>query len=354
MKKSLLLLSLLFMVSNSASAKSFEEFCNGTIGVDITAEEADTVAMLKLAMLPKAPWPFALTTKRVYGENGEVIRPAKALRYNGYAVPKKSKFERKFNSKSEIASYLRNNVFAKKSNCKRMNEKFLKMESLQLTTGKFFSKGGDLISYPLKTITPIEEATNLKFVILNQNELTDVSSLKNLLKLEAVQMAKNKIKSIDFVKSLPSLTVLDAAQNAILDLSPLIGAIQLEELTLTSQSGTKRLGLIDISPLKGLSNLFYLMLGNNSIKDITPLKGLTSLNVLSLSNNDLVGINEIKDLVSLRSLYVKRNHIAEIDVIRRFSNIQTLSASDNNITDCSALKSLSGIKKLTFRRNPCN
>jgi len=45
--------------------------------------------------------------------------------------------------------------------------------------------------------------------------------------------------------------------------------------------------LIDMTPLKGLTNLEHLFLASNKITDLTPLAGLTNLTKLHLEDNPI-------------------------------------------------------------------
>lgn len=357
-----LTLFLLTSLLNFASAKTFLDYCQGTIGVDVSKEEADTVAFLKLALLPKAPWPVKIDTIQTYDSNGQVKTPSYALSYLGYAVPTTTKFtSQRFHSINEVTTYLRETVFGKKSDCEKSFEKLQKTEALQLTVGDFRLADGTNASYPLETIAPLEGATNLKFLILNQNHLTDVSLLKEFKKLEIVKMSKNQIESVEFVKHLPLLFSLDASENAIFDITPLKNAIQLKELVLTSQYKTltawvppsDRKHLEDLSALSGLKNLSLLLLGNNNISDVAPLSGLNDLNILSLKNNNISEITNLENLLALRNLYLSNNHIVEAETLSNFKNLTALSMSNNDVKDCSVFDQFKAIVKLNFTKNPC-
>ncbi|MDH5581479.1 MAG: hypothetical protein OEY33_06205 [Bdellovibrionales bacterium] len=359
MKKLVLFLSLSF--SGLTNSMTFIDFCKGTIGTDVTLDQAETVAMLKLALSPKAPWPVKIPTPAVYGRHGEIVKKMDTLSFKGYAVPTTSKLNYKFNNINELRSYLRS-IFNDKSKCNRMNEKFESMEALQLMSGTFSLKNGDFKRYQLKDITPLEGAQNLKYLIINQNSLTDVSVLGKLKNLQFIKMAKNKVSSLNFVKKLPKLISLDVSDNAIGDISPLAKASQLEELWLSTQRPNEkalhspnpwRKKLENISPLKGLKNLYLLVAGNNSIEDISSVRNLRKLNILSFKNNLVKDITPLENLYSLRNLYLSGNDIEEVSAIKDMKNLTNLSISNNKIKDCSIILELPKMKKLEYHKNPC-
>jgi Leucine-rich repeat (LRR) protein len=70
----------------------------------------------------------------------------------------------------------------------------------------------------------------------------------------------------------------------------------LESLTMLEAPGR---GISDISTLANLTNLGYLVLGNNDISDISPLAGLTNLELLSLWYNNISDISALVDNAGL-------------------------------------------------------
>ncbi|MFZ9001698.1 MAG: leucine-rich repeat domain-containing protein [Bacteriovoracaceae bacterium] len=359
MKKLVLLIALSF--STLVNGMSFLDYCKGDIGTNVSIDQAETVAMLKLALSPKAPWPVKITTPVLYGSHGEVIREMNTLSFNGYAIPTTSKFNYKFNNIQEVRSYLLS-IFKDKSKCDRMNEKFESMEALQLMSGTFALKSGSFKRYQLKDITPLKGAKNLKYLIINQNKITNADVLGTIKSLQYIKMAKNNVSSLKFVKKLPNLVSLDVSDNSIEDISPLSSAIGLEELWLSTQrpahkasyyTNPLRKKLEEISALKGLKNLYLLVAGNNNIKDISSIKNLKKLNILSFKNNLIKDINPLKELYSLRNLYLSGNSIEDVLALKDFENLKVLSISNNKIKDCSIITQLPPMKKLVYHKNPC-
>ena len=93
--------------------------------------------------------------------------------------------------------------------------------------------------------------------------------------------------------SLINLTNLNLCDNNISDITPLKELINLSELDLISNS------ISDITPLKDLKNLTVLELTNNFISDVTPLKNLTNLIHLDLISNSISDITPLKKHIEL-------------------------------------------------------
>lgn len=145
----------------------------------------------------------------------------------------------------------------------------------------------------MKSIKGLEYAKNLKKLKLNENEISDISPLKNLTKLEYLEIQRNRI--------------------------------------------------VDVNPLKNLTNLKFLKLYNNLIEDIAPLSNLTNLTGLDLHYNVTVGGDESHKIIS--------KGITDISALKNFKKLEFLDISANRIEDISILKNFDKIKDLDFSGN---
>jgi hypothetical protein len=100
-------------------------------------------------------------------------------------------------------------------------------------------------------------------------------------------------------------TKLSLHSNEISDVSPLAGLTKLEYLHLGSNQIT------DLSPLAGLTNLKELRLNGNQISDLSPLKGLTNLEYLDLYENQISDLSPLARLTKLEELHLGFNPIPE-------------------------------------------
>lgn len=145
----------------------------------------------------------------------------------------------------------------------------------------------------MKSIKGLEYAKNLKKLKLNENEISDISPLKNLTKLEYLEIQRNRI--------------------------------------------------VDVNPLKNLTNLKFLKLYNNLIEDIAPLSNLTNLTGLDLHYNVTVGGDESHKIIS--------KGITDISALKNLKKLEFLDISANRIEDISILKNFDKIKDLDFSEN---
>ena len=104
-------------------------------------------------------------------------------------------------------------------------------------------------------------------------------------------------------EDMASLEILEVFHSDISDITGLEYAINLTELHL----GRNR--VLDVSPLKDLTNLIHLDLHRNQIiSDVSPLEDLTNLVWLSLRGNDISDVSPLKDLTNLTHLDLEFNY----------------------------------------------
>jgi small GTP-binding protein len=164
----------------------------------------------------------------------------------------------------------------------------------------------------------------LTYLNLNGNQISDISSLKELKNLTQLDFSFNKIIDISSLKELNNLTVLFLYGNQI----------------------------TDISDLEELNNLTELNLGNNQISEISVLKKLKKLTILRLHTNKIQKILVLKDLIKLTDLTLSDNQISDIKILKELVNLKRLIISGNQITDISSLKELKKLTEVILRNNP--
>ena len=181
---------------------------------------------------------------------------------------------------------------------------------------------------------------------LSFNDISDISTLKDLTSLTILNLWFNELSDISPLEELTSLTSLDLRDNSISDISALGHLTSLTSLRMNYNS------ISDISALEDLTSLTSLSLSNNSINDISTLEKLTSLTSLSLSNNSISDIPALEDMTSLTSIDLSNNSISDISALEDLTSLTSLSLQSNSISDVSALEDLTSLKSLFLLGNP--
>jgi len=109
--------------------------------------------------------------------------------------------------------------------------------------------------------------------------------------------------------------------------------------------------ITDISVLEFLPNITQLLLGKNNITDISVLKFLSNLTLLDLRWNKITDISILQNLPNLTKVYLNSNNISDISVLKFLPNLTRLDLSLNKITDISVLENLKNLRYINLNDN---
>lgn len=197
---------------------------------------------------------------------------------------------------------------------------------------------------------PLSNLTKLEVLDLNQNyTVEDIAPIYNLTNLKKLTLYSNPIKDISGLGNLTKLTELYLMYTHISDISSLRSLVNLEILYLSGVG--EAITFNSIEPLSNLTKLRHLHLTGGGITDIKPLENMTELVLLDLSYNNLTEISPVSKMKNLIRLYIRRNNVENISGIKNLENLDYLDAADNQIKDISELQYLPNIHLIGLSRN---
>lgn len=147
--------------------------------------------------------------------------------------------------------------------------------------------------------------------------LASIAGIQNLTSLTYLRLDENfGIEDISWLSGLTELSEeLDLSENQITDLTPLAGLTKLQDLNVATNSIT------DVSALSGLTSLVDLNLASNDIGDISPVAGLTGLVRLGVQNNQVSELSSLTGLTALISLEAHNNVITDISALEGMTDL---------------------------------
>ena len=145
---------------------------------------------------------------------------------------------------------------------------------------------------------------------------TDIVRYMPFLQTLAICWQKNI--SLDFLTELHYLEELSLLNNNITDISALRNQKQLRVLSL----GWNRIQ--EVSPIAELTNLESLGLWNNQITDISPLGSLHNLYYLDVSGNKIENIDVVRNFPKLNEVWLNGNPITDTSPLDSCVNIRIL------------------------------
>ena len=224
----------------------------------------------------------------------------------------------------------------------------------------------DLYGNRISDITPIANLTSLKKLNLgkNYNILTagsskanglDISPLKGLILLEELDLSDNMITNLEGVGYLPALTTLILKGNRVSDISVLSGCKSLVYVDLSYNYGlnsdNSEQGIVDLSPLYGISSIETLIAGYNLIENVSGIEVMENLSYLDLSGNFISEVAHINKLQKIETVILHYNALVSIEGFRKNSTIKNLDVSQNLITHFDVILTMNALETLNWSQN---
>lgn len=131
----------------------------------------------------------------------------------------------------------------------------------------------------------------------------------------------------DILKYCTDLEYLDIGHNQLTDLSFLSNMKHLKVLIAAISYN-----ITDISPVANCTELEYLELFSNRIVDVTPLANLTNLKHLNICNNRIVDASPLYSLQNLERLWIANNPLSDeqkAELIKRLPNCEVNITTHN-------------------------
>ena len=207
-------------------------------------------------------------------------------------------------------------------------------------------EGLDAHHRDIENLAGLELATNLTYLIINNNKISDLSPIAGLINLHRIRLSDNFISDLSVLSKFTALKEVEIGGELTPALLPLAGLINLEKIEVSNTS------ISDLSPLAGLTKLKHLVLVHNPISDMSPLAGLTNLETLKVLYADNPDLTPLKGLIGLEELSVARSGISDVSPLAGLINLESLALFDNrHIQDISPLAALHNLKVLNLAGN---
>ena len=201
----------------------------------------------------------------------------------------------------------------------------------------------------IRQLTGLQFATNLKELWLQDNAITDLSPLCDLIGLTNLVLFGNAISDLSPLSGLINLTGLNLNDNRVSNISPVAALKKLKHLWLLNNRIT------NVPNLTGLSDLVGLEIGGTGLTELSAIAGLTNLTELGLSNNEISDISAVSGLINLKYLDLSDNCVSDLSALTGLTNLTHLNLHGNRITDFSPLVTSTGINRgdeIDLRDNP--
>ncbi len=214
------------------------------------------------------------------------------------------------------------------------------LEGLQFATNLYYLS---LWDNEVSDLSPLAGLTNIKTLSLSKNDISDLSPLAGMTKMQNLGLWRNAISDISPLVEMKWIYMIDLSDNEISDISPLAGLTNMEHLSLDYNA------ILDISPLAGMTRMKSLSLSNNVISDLSALAGLTNMEYLSLDYNAISDISPLEGMTQMKYLFLNDNEVSDISPLARMTKMGELYGSVSGVLDLShnAISDLSSLAGMT-------
>ena len=204
----------------------------------------------------------------------------------------------------------------------------------------------------ISDLSGLECWTNLRQIVLPENEVADLSPLAHLAQLAYLDLRCNPVVELEPLANLPRLYALDLEHSTECDgVSPLASLGPLASITSLSVLYIGDRTFPSIEPLARLPHLRELSLRAAQLTDLTPLRAAQALEVLSLNENQITDLSPLSGLRRLRSLAVHDNPIESLVELGSSIPLEKLGLNNGSVSDVRPLASLGTLTHLELRSN---
>ena len=189
----------------------------------------------------------------------------------------------------------------------------------------------------LTGIAPLQSATELVKLDLNNNTIRNIDALSAMKKLQELNLQHNAVADLSALSSVSTLKSLDVSYNSLTSLAPLstlTGITWLDANTNTINA---------LGDIGNLTALEYLNLKSNKLTSVSAIKSCTAITDLDISSNELTNVDDLSALKNMMYFSFAYNQVKSIPKFAKDCALVTIDGSNNKI---SSVDNLSGLKNL--------
>lgn len=189
-------------------------------------------------------------------------------------------------------------------------------------------------------IKNLKDLKKLTIVIINDNNISDLSVFSEMSRLEGLWVNNNNISDLSPLKDLKNLKYLSVEGNNISSLSPLSGTRNLEQLWCGGNP------ISDLSPISKNKGLIYLGVSDCDVNSFSALSGMNDLELIYAADNNISDISPLKNTKKLREFFIDRNPVTDLSPISGNKNMVRMGMAGCNIGSLSALSGMTKLEEL--------
>jgi internalin A len=195
---------------------------------------------------------------------------------------------------------------------------------------------------------PIEISSikGLRFIAMRCDEFSDLSPLKNAIRLEKLVCEGCKVSDLTLLSNLTSLKYVHCTRTLVCNLAPL------QNLTALHTLFCEHTQVSDLTPLQNLTELQRLYCSHTQVSDLAPLQNLTALQTLECSETQVSDLTPLQNLTALQRLECSETQVSDLTPLQNLTALKSLDCAHTKVSDISPLQNLSELRELWIRDCP--
>lgn len=180
----------------------------------------------------------------------------------------------------------------------------------------------------------LTQRTQIKRLSCYKSRITDLSSINDLVNLQALFLSGNHLTSLETIASYPKLTELNLVNNQLSSARGVERQPALEALHLGHNQ------ISDIASLSSLAHLKHLDLYQNQVQDISSLTGLPALEKVNLNRNDITDISPLANKPQLRDIQFYNNRVSDLRPLYGNNQLKIVGVRGKGMVSCDDIQAL--------------
>ncbi|MBO9699047.1 MAG: leucine-rich repeat domain-containing protein [Sporocytophaga sp.] len=197
----------------------------------------------------------------------------------------------------------------------------------------------------ISDLTGIENFRSVFKIDASNNKIKTVPNLSPITNLEYIYLNFNQLTNANFVIGNTNLLQIQLYYNNLISFPELPGFTKLQKLFL---SGNQISGMSGLQYLTALENL---QLGVNKLDSLPDLSKNTKLTELHCDRNGLKYLNGAEKIKGLKVIYCWGNEIEDLSNLNKITTLEELYADYNLLTTLPDLSNKPSLRKLAVNNN---
>ncbi|MCR6637591.1 MAG: LRR-like protein [Sporocytophaga sp.] len=192
----------------------------------------------------------------------------------------------------------------------------------------------------------ITAANNFLFdLILTNANISDLTGIENFKSVFKIDASNNKIKTVPNLSAITNLEYIYLNNNQLTNADFVIGNTNLIQIQLYYNK------LTFFPELRGFTKLQKLFLSGNQLSWISGLQYLTSLENLQLGVNRFDSLPDFSKNIKLNEFHCDRNRLKNLNGIEKLSGLKIIYCWGNQLEDLSELENNTTLEELYAEEN---